>query len=316
MTMAKTYWNQIFKDYQIEQTLTLPVDRKLPSNDVYTGHGFTVDLHFDSHIVKTLVNYASHFNVTLYQICLTIYYVFLFKLTGGQQDLVVGTLQANRYRPELRRLIGMFVNTIPMRIRVDLQDTFEQLLSKVSNMMFEAQPHVNLPYQCIIEQLSMKRRHERSLIQTMFTLDEYQTVPVSLGDATIIGPCSINDLNDHSMQIGVPRSTAAMFSMTLSMEHVIQTQTLRAELTASSDIFDSDTVMNMAQRFQLIVEQLISPISMATTATEQSICDLSLILPEEIAENTIHSQPDSLTKANVIGKEFLATLVLHGSSLL
>jgi non-ribosomal peptide synthetase component F len=305
MTAAKMYWRQVFKDYKIEKPMILPVDRKVPPNRIYTGQGFTIGISFNSHIVKQLVDYASRFNVTLYKVCLTIYYIFLFKLTGGQEDLIVGIVQANRYRPELRRIIGMFVNTLPIRVRVDPQETFEQLLGKVSNMLVEAQPYSNLPYQYIIDQLPMKRLRERNLIETMFTLDEYEKTLVRLDNASVMELCSIYCLSDNSMQIGISTNTAAMFDMTLSMEHIIATHSLRAQFTVSSDLFDSATTVNMAKRFQLIVEQLFSPISMTMTTTEQSIYDLSLILPEEMTDDIEDLQSNSTPGTNFIGKRFL-----------
>lgn len=303
MTTAKMYWCQTFKDYKIGKPMALPVDRELPPNGIYTGQGFTVEMHFTNHIVTQLVNYASHFNVTLYQVCLTIYYIFLFKLTGGQKDLLVGIVQANRYRPELRNVIGMFVNTLPMRVHVDPHDTFEQLLNKVSAMLFEAQPHANLPYQDIIKQIPMSRLHERDLIQTMFTLDENPTSSVRLGQTTVIEPCSINSLNDNVVQIGAPINDVAMFDMSLSMEYKSEMHSLRTELNASSDLFDSSTVLNMARRFELIVEQLFSSAAMAMTVTKQSIYDLSLTLPEEIADDILYLQTD------YIGNISLTTIV-------
>ncbi|CAF3920017.1 unnamed protein product, partial [Rotaria sp. Silwood1] len=181
-----------------------------------TGEGLSIEINFTSHIVEQLVQYASRFNVTLYQVCLTIYYVFLFKLTGGQRDLIVGTVEANRYRPELQQIIGMFVNTLPMRLQVDPQDTFKQLLRRVSNMMCEVQPHSSLPYQYIIQQISMGRAHQGNLIRTMFTLDEVDTTLVRLDYGLMIESWPLSSLKSNSMQIGTPKIAAAMFDMTLS----------------------------------------------------------------------------------------------------
>jgi NRPS condensation-like uncharacterized protein len=306
MTTAKMYWRQAFKDYKIQKPMALPVDRKPPPNGIYTGQGFTIGIQFTNYVVQQLVDYASRFNVTLYQVCLTIYYIFLYKLTGGQQDLIVGIVQANRYRPELRRIIGMFVNTLPMLVRVDPQDTFEQLLCKVSTLLYETQPHSNLPYQDIIEQLPMKRLQEHNLIQTMFTLDEYETTLVRLDHASVIEPCSIYCFNDNVMETGVSTNAAAMFDMTLAMEYMVETHSLRAELTVSSDLFDSATAVNIATRFQLMVEQLFPPIPMVVTAIGQSIYDLSLILPEDMAEDIGYSQSISTTGTNVIGRASFA----------
>jgi non-ribosomal peptide synthetase component F len=302
MSAAKIYWRETFRDYNIEKQMALPIDRRLPINDNYSGHGFTVEINFPNHIVKQLTNYASQSNVTLYQVCLTIYYIFLFKLTGGQQDLIVGIVQANRYRPELGCLIGMFVNTLPMRVRIELPDTFEQVLRKVSDMIFETQPYSNLPYQCIIEQLPMKSLHGRGLIQTMFTLDEYRTARSRLEEASIVELCPLYRLEADVRQIGIPTDGAAMFDMTLSMEHMIDKNVLHAKLTASSDLFDSTTVVTMAQRFQTIVQQLFSATSELVTTSMPSVCDLSLILPEEIAENILHSSHNPTAVTNPIGR--------------
>lgn len=303
MSAAKIYWRQAFRDYNIEKPLALPIDRRLPTSDTSSGHGFTVEMTFPECMVKQLTDYASQSNVTLYQVCLTIYYIFLFKLTGGQQDLIVGIVQANRYRPELGSLIGMFVNTLPMRVCVELPDTFEQVLRKVSNMIFETQQYSNLPYQYIIEQLPMKSRHGHDLIQTMFTLDEYRTARSGCDEVSIVEPLSLYRLNDNAMQIGVPTSGPAMFDITLSMDHMVDTHLMHAKLTASSDLFDSATVVNMARRFQLLLEQLSSTTSVFETMSMPSVCDLSLILPEEIIENGLHLHLTSTTDTNTIGKK-------------
>src|ERR1700722_16131856 len=118
MTTAKMYWRQALLDYNVEKPMNLPFDRKFSPDTVRTGQGLSIEIHFKSHLIEQLVNYASNLNTTLYQVCLTIYYIFLFKLTGGQRDLIVGTVHANRYRPELQNIIGMFVNSLPMRVRI------------------------------------------------------------------------------------------------------------------------------------------------------------------------------------------------------
>ena len=166
MTSAKIYWRQALLNYNIANPMNLPFDRKYSHDSIRTGQGLSIKIHFKRHIVDKLIEYASAVNVTFYHVCLTIYYMFLFKLTGGQRDLIVGTVHANRYRPELQNIIGMFVNTLPMRVYIDPQDTFEQILSKVSNMIFESHVHSHLPYQSIIEQIPMGQIHERNLIQT------------------------------------------------------------------------------------------------------------------------------------------------------
>lgn len=286
MTTAKMYWRKLFKNYKPDRLMNLPIDRTASSNSIHTGQGFTVQIYFTKDIVQQLVNYASRLNVTLYQVCLTIYYIFLFKLTGGQRDLVIGIVQANRYRPELRRILGMFVNTLPIYVHIDPLDTFEELLNKISSILFETQPHSYLPYQHILEELPIKQSHHQNLIQTMFTLDEYQRKFIPLGDSSVLEYCSLHCLNDKTQQTEVLTNVAAMFDLTVSMEHTIDTHSLLTQITVSSDLFNSNTAINMAKRFQFIVEELFSPTSTMVSSIHQPICDLSLMLPDEMAQET------------------------------
>ncbi|CAF4598776.1 unnamed protein product [Rotaria sp. Silwood1] len=218
----------------------------------------------------------------------------------GSRDLIVGTVEANRYRPELQQIIGMFVNTLPMRLQVDPQDTFEQLLRRVSNMMCEVQPHSSLPYQYIIQQISMGRAHQGNLIRTMFTLDEVDTTLVRLDYGLMIESWPLSSLKSNSMQIGTPKIAAAMFDMTLSLEYRVDKHSLRAEMIVSRDLFDSVTLVKMARQFQFTVEKLFSPMPMTMMIIEQSISDLSLILPEEIADDMQHAQFPAITGINSI----------------
>ena len=126
------------------------------------------------------------------------------------------------------------------------------MLGKISNILFEVQPYSNLPYQHIIEQLPIKR-----VIQTMFTLDEYQATLVPLGQASAIELCSIYSLNDNDVQTEFPRSAVAMFDIGLSMEHIVDAHSLRAELTVSSDLFDSATTVKIARQFSTYCRTIV-----------------------------------------------------------
>ena len=302
MTAAKRYWRQVFLDYDLTKPINLPFDRKLSSTSIRTGQGLGIGIYFRSHIVEQLLSYVSNSDTTLYRICLTIYYIFLLILTGGQLDLIVGTVHANRYRPELQRLIGIFVNTLPIRIQINPQDTFKQILSKVSNVLIEAHMHSHCPYQSIIEEIPMKQFHERNFIQTMFTLDELSVKSITLDETSVINPWSVSDFDHHAATFGTLTNTMSMFDMTLSLEYTVETQSLRAQLVGSSDLFDPTTIINIARQFQFIVEQLFSSESMLVSTTiEQPISKLSLVLLDEIKEEMYYKQFHTISKTNFIG---------------
>src|SRR6185312_16689968 len=60
---------------------------------------------------------------------------------SGQDDVVVGTLSANRGRAELAPLIGYFVNTLPIRADLSGDPAFRDLLGRVRETAIAAYAH-------------------------------------------------------------------------------------------------------------------------------------------------------------------------------
>ena len=93
-----------------------------------------------------------------------------------------------------------------------------------------------------------------------------------------------------------------MFDMTLDLEHIVETYSLQAELIVSTDLFDSDTIVNMARQFQLLIELLVLSLSVTNkTTTNQTICDFSLILPDEIVQDKHYKHLDLIPDINLTG---------------
>jgi hypothetical protein len=136
------FWKENLLDYQ---TFELPYDRRLPTK-ARTGRGSSVVLQsFDG---NALLNYAARLGVTFFQLCLAIYYTFLFKLTG-HRDLIVGGFVANRMQPGLDSIIGMFVNLVPYRFEIESGEIFEELLKRVEYLCHDVVSHAYVPFQSI-----------------------------------------------------------------------------------------------------------------------------------------------------------------------
>ena len=65
---------------------------------------------------------------------------------SGQDDIVVGTLTANRTRIETEDLIGLFVNALPVRIRLDGEPDGAELLARIRQRMVEVLAHQDVPF--------------------------------------------------------------------------------------------------------------------------------------------------------------------------
>ncbi len=76
---------------------------------------------------------------------------------SGQYDLCVGTPIANRQHPGVEPLIGLFINTLVLRTRIDPLDSFDSLLRQVRANALGAYAHQDLPFEQLVEALQIER---------------------------------------------------------------------------------------------------------------------------------------------------------------
>ncbi|CAF1591003.1 unnamed protein product, partial [Adineta steineri] len=131
MTSSQEFWQLELKGYTLTRQLSLPVDRQRSSTNQRSGLASSAQIIFDDEICASFRNYASSHHLTLFQLGLSIFYVFLFKLTHGQTDLCISSINANRYRSELVNMIGMFVSTLPYRVELDPHWSFDEIVKYV-----------------------------------------------------------------------------------------------------------------------------------------------------------------------------------------
>nr|BEK69969.1 hypothetical protein KPHV_71960 [Kitasatospora purpeofusca] len=97
---------------------------------------------------------------TAFTVVLTAAFAALRAATGGS-DLVLGCAGGHRSRPELRRLVGLQVNTLPVRARLPEPDgdpAFTELLAVVRTALLDAQEHHEVPFDLVVERLGAAAR--------------------------------------------------------------------------------------------------------------------------------------------------------------
>ncbi|HEX8766963.1 MAG TPA: amino acid adenylation domain-containing protein, partial [Jatrophihabitans sp.] len=108
---------------------------------------------------------------------LAAYATVLARLTG-EDDLLVAVPMAARTRPETEAVIGLFMNTVPIRISVDPGASLGELASSVHAATARALAHQELPFARIVELLRPERDPARlPLVQVMFAMEESWAVP-------------------------------------------------------------------------------------------------------------------------------------------
>jgi amino acid adenylation domain-containing protein len=137
-------------------TLHLPLDHPRPASPGVRGG--RLPIRCPQAVRHPLEQLATQEGTTPFMLLLAAFHATLFQLTG-QDDIVVGAPLAHRHRPELESLIGFFVNTVPVRLRIPGEATFRDLLRSIRHTMLDAFEHGLVPFDEIV-QASRARRVE------------------------------------------------------------------------------------------------------------------------------------------------------------
>ncbi|WP_238314433.1 condensation domain-containing protein, partial [Methylobacterium crusticola] len=134
--------------------LALPLDRPRPA--VQSFRGAARGLALDPAAVASLRTLAAAAGITPATVLLAGFAVLLHRLTGTH-DLRVGVPAAGRTRPETEGVVGLFVNTLVIRIPVAGAQGFSGLLASVRDAMLDAQARQDLPFDRLVEALRPER---------------------------------------------------------------------------------------------------------------------------------------------------------------
>jgi amino acid adenylation domain-containing protein len=145
------YWRQQLRDLPV---LELPGDRPRPAVESHRGSMHPVEL--PANLSSALRDFSQEHGVTFFMTLLAGFVTMLHRYTG-QQDMVIGTVTAGRNRPELEKMLGLFLNPLVLRTNLAGNPSFSELLLRVRDVTLTALTHSEVPFHYVVEQLKPKR---------------------------------------------------------------------------------------------------------------------------------------------------------------
>ncbi|MER7370943.1 condensation domain-containing protein, partial [Nonomuraea wenchangensis] len=165
------YWRRALDGLPPE--LPLPVDRPFP--DEPGRRGATVDFDLPLDAIDEL---AGRHGCTPFMVLHAAVAALLTRLGAGT-DIVLGTPVAGRVDEALNDLVGLFVNTVVLRVDTGGEVTFAGLLERVRGVDLAAFDHAEIPFDLLVEELRPVRvpgRHP--LFQVMIAYERDSGLPV------------------------------------------------------------------------------------------------------------------------------------------
>ena len=165
------YWLNRFRDQT--PPLQLPTDFVRPP--VKSHNGGSLDTIFSSALSKGLTNFSKKQSTSLFMVLLSSIQVLLYRYTE-QEDIVIGVPVSGRGHKLLEKQVGFYVNTLPIKINIKNEDSFEKLLKNVRGCTLNAYYNQDYPFDLLVENLNLEREIGRSpLFDIMVVMEETLT---------------------------------------------------------------------------------------------------------------------------------------------
>ncbi|MEO8191047.1 MAG: amino acid adenylation domain-containing protein [Acidobacteriota bacterium] len=220
--------------------LDLPTDRPRPP--VQSFRGSQVSATIPPALTDSLRKLSRREGVTLFMSLLAAFQTLLFR-SSGQEDVVVGSPIAGRGRTETEGLIGLFVNTLALRTDLSGDPTFHELLRRVREVTIGAYSHQDVPFERIVEELRPRRSLSHGpIVQVFFALENTPRHPWHLPGLT---------LSDIDLETDVARADLTIFMTDKG-------DSLPYQLEFNSDIFDEESVRDLASRFEALLAAAVA----------------------------------------------------------
>lgn len=171
---AVNYWKGVLEDY--EQQATLPkLSNKHRSNNFERNE---VRFSLDEDLTKRLTELAISNQVTLSTVFQCLWGILLQRY-NNTSDVVFGTVVAGRPSeiPGIERMAGLFINTIPVRIKCDGEKGFDELIKDVQQNLLSSESYHYSPLADIQSITSLKG----GLIDNLLAFENY---PVKKDDVS------------------------------------------------------------------------------------------------------------------------------------
>jgi len=218
--------------------LDLPAD--LPRPPTMSGDGATEWLALPAPTTEALRAVGLREGATLFMTLLGAWTLLLHQLTR-QRELIVGTPVRGRNLPELEQVMGFFVNALPLRLAVDPERSFLELLRDVRRETVEAFGAQDVPFEHLVRVLDVRRDQSRfPIYQAFFSYQDARQRPPRWGN-----------LAHHNLPV-----FQASAAQDLALWFLDNVDGVVGGLNYNTDVVAPETATLLQQRFLALVDAI------------------------------------------------------------
>ncbi|HTE55678.1 MAG TPA: amino acid adenylation domain-containing protein [Kofleriaceae bacterium] len=257
------YWRQQLAGAPGETEL--PTDRARPRVQSY--HGERVRWALDAALTARIRAIGSARGATPFMTLVAAFDVLVARL-AGQEDLVVGVPVAGRPRRELEGVVGPFLNTVALRVSMEGDPSFDQVLARVREAALGAYQHQDVPFEKVLEDLQPGRDLSRTpVFQLFFNMLNFPAPAAAL----------------EGLRFEPLAAPEAPSKFDLTVYAAEAGDGLSLDLVYNADLFDRGRIEELAGQYELVLRQCVGdpdrPVGEASLVTGAA----AGVLPDPLA---------------------------------
>ena len=227
------------KDYSGLHFMTTPMMHE--KVDLYSGD--RVYFTIDTKLFNDMAAFVQQNGTTLFHFLFSVYAIFLSQYTRNQ-DILIGVPFANRSNDPEKNTLGYFANILPVRIGLDKQSDFLNLLKNTQSLIFSHFTKQDIAFERVAAKLNLDRKAtQHPLLQTMFVLGNTHKLKLNFDGVT-------STLQQHYF------SETAKFDFSLFMM-ADNKEKITAFFEYRSVLFDKSMVERLANGFLILIKNIL-----------------------------------------------------------
>ncbi|SNT66327.1 HxxPF-repeated domain-containing protein, partial [Asanoa hainanensis] len=227
-----TYWAEKLAN---PTTLELPTDRPRPDLPSFRGDRLSYTIPAD--VLEGMRALSRRVNATLFATLVAGMTATLSRWSATP-DVIIGTANGNRQRPEFQSLVGCLINMLVLRNDVSDDPTLEELIRRSMVTVAEGWDHQAAPFEKIIERIGLPRDPSRN---PMFQ------IAMDLQSSTAF-TWTFQDLVVEWISVAQP---TARFDLAINTYDSVDGLQFRVEF--ATDLFDRSRVHRLMSHLELVL---------------------------------------------------------------
>ncbi|HEX2956559.1 MAG TPA: amino acid adenylation domain-containing protein, partial [Chitinispirillaceae bacterium] len=225
----------------LPETLQFPYDMKRPQKQTFNGSCYNFSLIPE--ISDGIVKLANNMHLTVFTVLLSMVKVLIYRHTF-QKEFFIGVPAAGRSIPELEEMVGLFVNTIPVRCSIEPNLTFRKFIEDVSERLIDALSDQDLPLEDMINSMDLPRNEMRN----------------PLFDILVAMEDSSWHINNKSQYMKIEHYSLPVLHsrMDISFYFHMEGNEIKVSIEYSTDLFYHETICKIAERFTQLAQSSIN----------------------------------------------------------